>query len=312
MGTVSTLLAAEGVPDTVRRIAGLMRTASFEATRPSDQELAALAGTAPPGTSIYLSALPGRPHDAELATARKLRAAGFEPVPHLAARNFASVAAFEGLLARMAGEAGVTRVLVIAGDLDRPAGPFASALDVIERGLLQRHGIREVGIAAHPDGHPRLSDIELDRALAAKIDAAQQTDLGVHIVTQFCFDAAPVVAWLERLRELGLDLPVRIGLAGPTSLATLLRYAQRCGVKASAQGLARRAGLVKQMFSINAPDRIVRALATAGPERLGDVALHFFSFGGLAATARWAAAVSAGRIALESDGFEVAPPHPVG
>jgi hypothetical protein len=54
----------------------------------------------------------------------------------------------------------------------------------------------------------------------------------------------------------------------------------------------------------------VRALAQARAERhLGDVAPHFFSFGGLLGTARWAEAVAQRRIALEAgDGFRVEPP----
>ena len=43
---------------------------------------------------------------------------------------------------------------------------------------------------------------------------------------------AAIVAWISRLRDFGLEQPVRIGLAGPTNLATLLRYARRCGVRA--------------------------------------------------------------------------------
>ena len=135
----------------------------------------------------------------------------------------------------------------------------------------------------------------LDQALAAKIEAAEQTGLKVHIVTQFCFDAAAVLDWIVRLRDLGLEQPVRIGMAGPTDLSTLIRYAQRCGVRASAQGLAKHAGLLKHLVGVSAPDGIIRPLAEAAAAgRLGQVAPHFYSFGGVAATGRWAAAARAG------------------
>jgi len=103
---------------------------------------------------------------------------------------------------------------------------------------------------------------------------------------------------------------VRVGLAGPTNLATLLRYAKRCGVRASAQGLARQAGLLRQLFAMSAPDALVRALAQARADKhLGEIAPHFFSFGGLLRTARWAAAVAQRRVALEAgEGFRVEPP----
>ena len=88
----------------------------------------------------------------------------------------------------------------------------------------------------------------------------------------------------------------------------LARYARRCGVAASAQGLTRQAGLLKHLVGTSAPDDIIRPLAETGGE-FGKVAAHFFSFGGTGATARWAAAVAQGRITLDrADGFGVEPP----
>jgi hypothetical protein len=79
-------------------------------------------------------------------------------------------------------------------------------------------------------------------------------------------------------------------------------------VRASAQGLARQAGLLRQLFALSTPDALVRELAQGRPA-LGEIAPHFFSFGGLASTARWAAAVAEGRITLETgEGFRVEPP----
>jgi methylenetetrahydrofolate reductase (NADPH) len=240
-----------------------------------------------------------------------LRAAGFEPVPHLAVRNFATSRELDDFLARV-GEAGVRRVLVIAGDRDQPSGDFRSSIEVIDGGALQRHGIVEIGIAGYPDGHPRISEQDLERSLAEKIHVAETTGMAVHIVTQFCFDAPTVLKWIGRLRDFGVEHPVRVGLPGPTNLATLLRYARRCGVRASAQGLARQAGLVRQLFAMSTPDVLVRAIAEARAHKhLGEIAPHFFSFGGLAQAARWAAAVAEHRIALEpSAGFRVEPPRP--
>ena len=200
---------------------------------------------------------------------------------------------------------------MIGGDRDHPAGPLRSAIEVIDGGALKRHGIADIGIAGYPDGHPRISAGDVERALADKIEAAQATGLALTIVSQFCFEGKAILAWIARLREFGIELPVRVGLAGPTSLSTLLRYAQRCGVRASAQGLARQAGLVRQLFALSAPDALVRVLAEARAEgSTGEIAPHFFSFGGLLRSARWAAAVADGRIALDAgEGFRVEPPR---
>jgi methylenetetrahydrofolate reductase (NADPH) len=289
-------------------IAAFMARASFETTRPMLSDIEALRAALVPKTPIYVSAVPRRELAAQIDIAVRLAVAGFEPVPHIAARRFASGAELDRHLGRLTDEAGVRRVLVIGGDVAAPAGPFFAAVEVIDSGLLQSRGIVEVGIAGYPDGHPRLGATELDRALAAKVEAAAETGLAVHVVTQFGFSAPAILSWIARLRDQGIDLPLRIGLAGPTTLSGLLRYARICGVSASAQGLMRRSGLAKQLFGMVTPDSLLRPLAEAIAGRTG-VAPHIFSFGGLAAAARWAAAAAAGRITLDrADGFRVEPP----
>ena len=298
--------AADAAAEAITSIAAFMRAGSLEATRPRADDVAALKAAAAPGTHIYLSAVLARPQEEVVAQAAAVRAAGLEPVPHLAVRNFASADALRRFLDRLAGEAGVRRLLVIAGDRAEPAGPFRGALEAIDSGLITRSGITEIGISGYPDGHPRIADHELERVLAAKLEAAAQTGLNVQIVTQFCLNAAPIITWVRRLRAHGIDHPVRVGLAGPTSLTTLMRYAKRCGVRAATQGLARNAGLIKHLLGAAAPDGIIRALLEANRDgELGDIAPHLFSFGGIGATARWAAGAAAGRVKLDRDGFAV-------
>jgi len=295
---------AANLSPAVQRIAGFMQDFSVEATRPSDADIAALA-VLPRATRVYISAVPHRPAEESIGAAIRLRSAGLEPVPHIAVRNFASVDALDDFLARLNGEAEVRRALVIAGDRS-DHGPFRCAADAIDSGLFRRRGFRSVSIAGYPDGHPKIGGDALFKALAEKIAAAEATGLAVEIVTQFCFDARAILDYIARLRAFGFEQPLRIGLVGPTSLAALLRYAARCGVRASAQALAHRSGLLRQMFALTVPDDLVRALADAAP---ANVNVHFFSFGGVGATARWAQAVADGRIALEgAGGFTVAPP----
>src|SRR5258705_5038146 len=296
-----------GAYDPARAIADFVQIFSFEATRPTAAEIDMLAAIVPKGTRVYVSAVPTRPTQAVLDSATGLRAAGFSPVPHVAARTFATTAALDEFLAQLSGKANVERLLIIAGDRDRPAGDLRSSPEVIDGGLLQRRCIKEIGIAGYPEGHPRISQHDLDRALMDKIAAAEATGIKVHIVTQFCFDATAILQWIRRLRDFGLEHPVRVGLAGPTNLPALLRYARRCGVRASIEGLARQSGLARQLFAMTAPDTLVQALAQARSDRrLGMVKPHFFAFGGVAATARWASAVAEGHIMLEAGpGFRV-------
>jgi methylenetetrahydrofolate reductase (NADPH) len=309
-GTTAASRVQTARADEVAAIGSFVRSFSVEATRPSADDVAALRAIVAPGTPVYISAVAHRPLDEIVDAAARLRQAGLEPVPHLAVRNFTDAHELEAFLARLRGEADVHRLLVIAGDRDQPAGDFRRSVEVIDGGILQRHGIRDIGVAGYPDGHPRIPQHDLDVALADKVAAAEAVGIGVHVVTQFCFDPAAILAWVRRLRSFGMEHPVRIGLAGPTSLSTLLRYAQRCGVRASAQALARQTGLMRQLFAMSAPDPLVRALAEARASGLtGEIAPHFFSFGGLARSARWAQAVADGRIELQpGEGFRVDPP----
>jgi methylenetetrahydrofolate reductase (NADPH) len=256
-----------GAGNPAQAIADFVQGFSIEATRPTAAEIDVLAAIIPSGTRVYVSAVPARPPQEVLDSAIRLRAAGFSPVPHVAARTFATTAALDEFLAQLTSKADVERLLIIAGDRDRPAGDLRSSLEVIDGGLLQRRGIREIGIAGYPEGHPRISQHDLDRALMDKIAAAEATGIRVHIVTQFCFDAAAILQWIRRLRDFGLEHPVRVGLAGPTSLPALLRYARRCGVRASIEGLARQSGLARQLFAMTAPDTLVQALAQARSDR---------------------------------------------
>lgn len=293
-----------GLVTSAETIATVLGGFSLEATFPSVAEIDALQRTAPTGTRIYLSCPPNHAPEPLIEYAAAVRRAGFEPVPHLTARVYADRAALDRVLSRLVSEAGVRSALVIAGDRDDAAGPFAGALDLIESGALEAHGIREIDISGYPDGHPKIDDAILRRVLMQKLGAASARDLAVSITTQFCFEPDAILAWLRGLRTEGISLPVRIGVAGPTSMRALLRFALRCGVRASLKGALNPKAL--QLFGDVAPDAIIRALAEAPDRaRLGPFTVHFFSFGGLVPTADWAVATAAGRIEPRSQGFRV-------
>jgi methylenetetrahydrofolate reductase (NADPH) len=284
-------------------IRAFMAGCSFEATRPDAHDVAVLKQLLQPGDQIYISAVSNRPVSESIESARAIRLAGLEPVPHIAARHFASPSDCAVVLERLTGEAGVSTIMLIGGDADRPAGSVTCAQDIIDSGLLIKYGIGSVGLAGYPEVHPRIGADELEAALLTKLASAQSQGLAVHIVTQFCFDAKPIIRWIDWLRTRGIYLPVKVGLAGPTSMSTWLRYARRCGVRASASALANRTGLVNHLFKAISPDPIISQLAELSAERkIADVSAHMFSFGGIAATARWLHGAQAGRFVLESDG----------
>jgi methylenetetrahydrofolate reductase (NADPH) len=270
--------------------AGFAQQFSIEATRPNAAEIAALAGILAPATPVYFSAVPTITPQEIIAAAAALREADLEPVIHIAARRMRTAAELQDLLARLRGDADVRRLLVIGGDVE-PLGPYPDALAVIQKGRLREAGIEEIGIAAYPEGHTRIPPGRLEAALDEKIAAAAAQGLRVHIVSQFSFSPERILAWLKQLRACGIARPVKVGMAGPTSVPALFRYAKRCGVAASLRGLA--SGAAASLVGHIGPDRIVAALAAA--EGLGDAMPHYFSFGGAVETARYACEAAHGK-----------------
>jgi methylenetetrahydrofolate reductase (NADPH) len=266
---------------------------SLEATRPSPTEIRAL-GALLGRRAIYLSTPPTQSHGEQIETAALLRAEGLEPVPHIAARRIADAAELATLLRGLHNKGDVRQALIIGGDVE-PAGPFDSALDVIKSGVLQDCGLEEIGIAGYPDGHPRIAEAVLEGALHEKLERA---GLRVHIVTQFSFDPEAIVAWLVRLRRKRIAVPVKVGMAGPTSLKTLLNYARRCGVKASARGLLQRPGILGALVGEHDPQSFIQALLGA-PDEVGEISPHFFSFGGVMKTAEFAHAAAQNSFAAD-------------
>jgi methylenetetrahydrofolate reductase (NADPH) len=156
---------------------------------------------------------------------------------------------------------------------------------------LREVGIEEIGIGAYPEAHPRIPAGRLEAALDEKIAAATAHGLRVHIVSQFSFSPERILVWLKQLRACGIAKPVKIGMAGPTSISALLRFAKRCGVTASLRGLV--SGAASGLAGNVGPDRIIETLSATS--NVGDIALHYFSFGGTIETARYACDTAAGR-----------------
>jgi methylenetetrahydrofolate reductase (NADPH) len=240
------------------------------------------------GTDVTITFLPGDNYHHNVETASALRRAGFNPVPHIAAREIATREALDDFLARLRGEADVRRVLLIAGDLAATRGPFKASRDVAESGLLQEHGITRVGVAGHPEGHPYLETTKALKVLEAWRDWGQQTKIQVDVVTQFCFESAPILALIGELEARGIKLPVVVGLAGPATPATLTKFALRCGVGNSMRSLRSQIGRFGRLLTDTGPDDVVRGLQSAPQAATAPIAgFHLFPFGGLRKAGDW-------------------------
>ena len=289
------------------RIASFLDGFTVETTPASAAKVTDFRELLRPGTTVYITFLPGSDYNDTIAVAKRLRDEGFEPAPHIAARSLTGQDMLDDYVARVCGEAGVDHVLVIAGAVDQPVGPFSDSMQVLDTGVLDRHGVRRIGVAGHPEGSPDMSDQAIADALKWKNGFAERTDADVHILTQFCFEAPPIIAWDKRLNAEGNRLPIRIGLPGLAKVKTLLNYAIACGIGNSIQFIKKRAANVTKLLRTQAPDTLLRDLSAyaASDPACGIDGVHMYPLGGLAKTTAWSYAVVDGEFKLKGDGFNV-------
>jgi methylenetetrahydrofolate reductase (NADPH) len=173
----------------------------------------------PAGTRINVTFLGDEDLRMRLDAARVVRRLGFVPVPHISARRLASADALGQFLDGLHADGTCDDVFVVGGDPAESQGPYPDALSIIRSGLLQTHGVRHVGISGYPEGHPAIPEHELWGSLADKYSELEAQGLSGSIITQFGFDSDAVLAWVQRVRECGIDLPVRVGVPGPVGVA---------------------------------------------------------------------------------------------
>lgn len=242
-----------------------------------------------PGTTVYVTLLPGSSIDDTISICIRLASEGFNPVPHYAARQIPNRAKIATSLQRFREEADGTQVLVLAGSSKSPVGEFDNSMQVLETGLFDRFGISRIGIAGHPEGSPDISSQALKDALLWKNSFAERTDAQMYIVTQFCFASDAVIKWEHQLADLGNTLPVHIGIPGVATIGTLIKHAAACGVGPSMNFLKKQARSASKLLSNSTPERLLRELAQ---HRYWNTdtkieKLHIYPLGGLRKSAEW-------------------------
>lgn len=257
----------------------------------------------PAGTRINVTFLGNEDLEMRVAAAAAVREMGFVPVPHISARRLASRAQLEEFLGRLRDVGATDSVFVVGGDPSTPEGPYEDSYDVIRTGLLLDYGVKDVSIAGYPEGHPDISDEVLWRALEDKSLSLSQQGLGATILTQFSFDTDPVIDWIQQVRGRGIASTIRIGTPGPAGIKRLLGFARRFGIGANAMIVKKYGFSLTNLMGTAGPDRFVTDLsallaeasttatadgAAAPTTATGPVKLHFYTFGGLLATADWA------------------------
>ena len=245
----------------------------------------------PPGTRVYIAHIEGTPIDEMVATAKRIGDEGFTVMPHFPARIIKDKATLQDWVARYK-DVGVHQGLLLAGGVATPHGDFHTSMQLLESGAFD--GFDRLHVAGHPEGNkdidPDGSDKMVMEAARWKSAFAERTDAQMAMATQFCFDAAPVIAWVDRLQAEGVKLPVHIGVAGPAKLQTLIKFAIACGVGPSLKVLQKRAMDVSKLLLPYEPTDVVAALAAhkaANPD-FNIEHVHFFPLGGIKTNAQWA------------------------
>lgn len=269
--------------------------ASLEMPASAHASLAPQLGRLPLGTCIYLPYTPRSAFSDTVQACHALAGVGLRPVPHLAARAVPSRQWLADSLQRLAA-AGADSLLLIGGDRGSPDGPFSDTLQILDTGLLTRFGFTHIGVAGHPEGHPVVPADAVQRALETKAAYARETGAEMWLVSQFVFDAEPVLDWMRQVHQDGIHFPVRVGVPGGARLRTLWQYARQCGVGASARMLVKRPDLALTVTGKWRPDAMVSELAehyaagTAGAM----AGIHLFPFGGLRSGVEWLGALRQG------------------
>ena len=290
--------------DQRQQITDFMARFSLETTPHSAAKIPDFRAHLRPGCTVYITLLPGADFADSVAVARRLRHEGFNPVPHLAARSIPSTAIFEQHLQRITAEAGVTQVLLIGGGIASPCGEVSDTMQLLATGLLDKYGITKIGVAGHPEGSPDIPDQAIKAALEWKNDYARRTGALLYLVTQFCFEAEPIIKWDRLIQAEGNTLPIHIGIPGLATVKTLLAHAKACGIGPSMRFISRQAMNVTRLLTVSAPDRLVRALASyqANNPDCGIKGAHIYPLGGLKKSAEWSYAAADGRFELGADG----------
>jgi methylenetetrahydrofolate reductase (NADPH) len=271
------------------RVSELLIGGSLELSPRELHRAADVGALLPADSCLYIPSLPGLPLARTLEAIAAIRAAGLDPVPHVSARRILNAEEFRGFLQEAVAKHGVHRVLLLGGDEPRSKGPFADSLELLESGLLADSGIREIGVAGYPEGHPRINASSLIEAFERKRRLARRQGLGLYVVTQFSFAPSRIVEYCAGLARTAPEVSIYAGVAGPTDPVALARYAQRCGVSVSLRALRNLGTGIAQLVTHTDPKEHVAAVARYSASRVpSNVAgVHLYSFGGAVRTATW-------------------------
>jgi methylenetetrahydrofolate reductase (NADPH) len=236
-----------------------------------------------PKSYVAVTCSPARGVDVTLELCERLVGRDYRVVPHIAAKMVRDHGHLQEIMRRI-GDMGVDSIFVPGGDAPHPLGQYSTALQLLRDIAGFDHRLKHIGVAAHPEGHPAVDAESLLRELAAKQPFA------TYLVTQMCFDATALAAWLQMVRGRGITMPAWIGLPGVFDRAALLTASLRIGVGASLRMLRDRGRLVRRLLGpkIYRPDKFLNEFApTVALPESGIAGFHLFCFNKVEQSEAW-------------------------
>ncbi len=275
------------------RVGAFLAHATIEVTGKQIEKFPLLKDNLPAGTKVFIALIEAQDLDPQIAAAAELRKLGFEPIPHVPARFVRDEADLNQRMAAFAERAGVTTVLALGGGAPEPVGKFDAAIQLMNTGVFQKVGITRIGIAGHPEGNPDITrkhgEASLLQALKDKSDWLTANKIEGFIATQFLFEAGPLALWASQLRDNGINLPINVGVPGPATIKTLVKYAAMCGVGNSARFIRKQALNITKLLTVSEPTEFVDQLAKLHFDKpdLNIAAPHLYPFGGFDKLFTW-------------------------
>ena len=236
-------------------------------------------------SDMYLAVTcsPTKGVDETLELSEKLIERGFKVTPHIASKCVSGEKHLEAIIKKL-DELGIESIFVPGGDRPEPMGDFNNALDLLKALKKLGHNLNKIGMAAHPEGHPDVSDEILMEALEEKKDLAD------FIVTQMCFDAEILNDWMNQIHKKGIELPVWVGLPGVIERGRLLKTSLRIGVGDSLRFLRKKSQVATELMksSIYNPDDLVRDITEQIDINDSKLAgYHIYCFTQIEITEKW-------------------------
>ena len=214
---------------------------------------------------IYITFLPGSEYKDVVSQAQSLVDLGYNAIPHFPARSIIDLAMLKDYVDQVK-SAGVKQVLIIGGDRDI-LGEYHCSLQLIETGLFDDF---KIGIAGHPEGSPNMSDDVIEEAIKSKSQFAD------YIVTQWTQDTEALTNFISEA-----PLPVHVGVAGPASMKTLVKFAGFVGLKNTLNFAKKNASKIFDLLTVQTPDDVIQELRSKVDN------FHIYAFGGIKKTNEW-------------------------